>query len=292
MSHWRGFGPLRGYASAGIRSNAAETLQFCEADLMRSGPAPARAEDDLFSQELGNIINMRIELGLLDVLFAWSIFDQKFGTEFESAIGCLAQPTRLVPGLLYLKRVYAPSDKAVVERWVESHYSQHFDGERYFHHEMPRGPSSLMRWTKRVGDAGADWLLPQMIKVPRASGTIAQPSLSTIVVDTTVQPKAIAYPTDSHLLDRPRQHLAYTAQAYGIELRSRYARLGPQTAHQAGRYASARQFHRRIGGATLQALRLAPASDPRFGAQSSGRHGARYPSSAACAGQPVLRAAA
>jgi len=68
------------------------------------------------------------------------------------------------------------------------------------------------------------------------------------VVDTTVQEKAIAYPTDSRLLNRARaQQLADAAQAHGIELRQSYARLGPAAEHQAARYAHARQYRRMRG---------------------------------------------
>lgn len=51
-------------------------------------------------------------------------------------------------------------------------------------------------------------------------------SLDTVIVDTTVQPKAIAHPTDSRLLNRAREQLVVAAQKAGIELRQSYARVG------------------------------------------------------------------
>jgi IS5 family transposase len=68
-----------------------------------------------------------------------------------------------------------------------------------------------------------------------------------IVVATTVQPKAIAHPTDSRLLNRAREQLVDEAKANGIELRQSYARVGPRAEQQAGRYAHARQFRRMRG---------------------------------------------
>jgi IS5 family transposase len=44
------------------------------------------------------------------------------------------------------------------------------------------------------------------------------------VVDTTVQPKAIAHPTDSRLLNRAREQLVDEAKVNGTELRQSYAR--------------------------------------------------------------------
>ena len=186
---------------------------------MRSKPPKSAVENDLFRQELVNIINMRHELVRLAELIDWSVFDREFGAQFVSTTGRPALPTRLVAGLLYLKHAYALSDEDIVERWVENPYFQYFCGERYFRHELPCDPSSLVRWRKRIGEAGAEWLLTQTIEAAKASGTIRRASLSTIVVDTTVQEKAIAYPTDSRLLNRARAQLADAAQSHGIELR-------------------------------------------------------------------------
>ncbi len=229
------------------RCNRAESLQFDETDLMRSKQPDKPVEDDLFRQELANIINRRHELVRLAELINWSVFDREFGAQFVSTTGRPALPMRLVAGLLYLKHVYALSDEDIVERWVENPYFQYFCGERYFRHELPCDPSSLVRWRKRIGEDGAEWLLTQTNEAAKASGTIRRASLSTIVVDTTVQEMAIVYPTNSRLLNRARAQLADAAQAYGIELRQSYARLGPHAEHQAARYTHARQFRRMRG---------------------------------------------
>ena len=69
--------------------------------------------------------------------------------------------------LLYLKHVYALSDEDVVERWCENPYWQHFSGERYFRHELPCDPSSLVRWRQRIGEEGCEWLLSHTIEAAR-----------------------------------------------------------------------------------------------------------------------------
>lgn len=46
---------------------------------MRSKPPPQPVADDLFRQELVNIINMRHELVRLAGLIDWSVFDREFG---------------------------------------------------------------------------------------------------------------------------------------------------------------------------------------------------------------------
>jgi len=153
---------------------------------MRAKPPAPVVVEDLFRQELVYIINMRHELVRLTELIDWSVFDRQFGAQFVSSTGRLALPTRLVAGLLYLKHVYALSDEDVVERWVENLYYQHFCGERYVRHEMPCDPSSLVRWRKRIGEGGVEWLLKQTIEAAKQRGVIKKASLARILVDTTV----------------------------------------------------------------------------------------------------------
>jgi transposase, IS5 family len=232
---------------AGFRCNSLETLQFRVNDSMRANPLVVPPVEDLFCQELVNIIDTRHELVRLAGLIDWTVFDRQFGAQFVSTTGRPALPTRLVAGLLYLKHLYALSDEEVLQRWVENPYHQYFCGERYFRHEMPCDPSSLVRWRQRIGKEGVEWLLSETIEVAKRSGTIKETSLSTIVVDTTVQPNAVAHPTESRLLNRAREQLVDEATANGIEPRQRYARVGPRAEQQAGRYAHARQY-RRIRG--------------------------------------------
>ena len=101
-----------------------------------------------------------------------------------------------------------------------------------------------MRWRQRIGEAGCGWLLAQSIAAATKGCVIKRASLDEVVLDTTVQPKAIAHPTDSRLLNRAREQLVHAAQDAGITLRQSYARVGKAAEHQAGRYAHARQYRR------------------------------------------------
>lgn len=56
--------------------------------------------------------------------------------------------------------------------------------------------------------------------------------------------KAIAFPTDSQLLEKGRQHLVKLAASLGIALRQNYNREAPRLAAQVARYAHAKQFRR------------------------------------------------
>ena len=91
---------------------------------------------------------------------------------------------------------------------------------------------------------GTCFLLAQSIEAARRGRVIRRDSVDTVVLDTTVQPKAIAHPTDSRLLNKAREQLVDAAQEAGFTLRQSYARVGKAAEHQAGRYAHAKQYRR------------------------------------------------
>lgn len=207
----------------------------------RSRPAE---QDDLLRPRLIDMIDGRHELVRLAALIDWDWFEREWAGFFPAQEGRPATNPRLVAGLLYLQHTYGLSDEAVLARWVENPYFQHFTGETFFQHRLPIHPSSLSRWRGRIGEEGVEWLLTKTIEAGRACGAVTPGSLSEIAVDTTVMEKAIAHPTDSRLYERARRSLVTLAQKAGITLRQNYNRKAPRLAAQAGRHAHARQFRR------------------------------------------------
>jgi IS5 family transposase len=204
----------------------------------------AEEQDDLLRPRLTVMIDMRHELATLAELIDWEFFELEWAGFFPSSVGRPATSPRLIAGLLYLQHAYRLSDEAVVARWVENPYYQHFCGETFFQHRPPIDPSSLTRWRKRIGEEGVEWLLTKTIEAGRTSGAVADKSLKQVSVDTTVMEKNIAHPTDARLYETARQKLVALAAEAGIDLRQSYARLAPRLAVKIGRYAHARQFKR------------------------------------------------
>jgi len=180
----------------------------------------------------------------LAALIDWDFFEREWAGFFPSEAGRPATPSRLVAGLLYLQHAYDLSDEAVVARWVENPYFQHFCGETFFHHRPPIDPSSLTRWRNRISEEGAEWLLTKTIEAGRTSEAVDDKSFERVSVDTTVMEKNIAYPTDARLYERARERLVALAREAGVDLRQSYARLASRPALQVGRYAHAKQFKR------------------------------------------------
>lgn len=199
---------------------------------------------ELFRQRLDEQLNMRHPLIRLAGLIDWERIEQRFAAHFTSERGRPALPPRLVAGLLYLQHINKASDESVVNTWLENPYWQYFTGETYLQIELPLDPSSLTRWRQRIGQEGVELLLAVTIEAARNAGLIKKDSVQQVIVDTTVMPKAVAYPTDGRLLERCRRQLVKAARQHGLRLRQNYNRIGPRLAVQIGRYAHAKQFKR------------------------------------------------
>lgn len=189
------------------------------------------------------MINLDHPLVKLAGVMNWSRFDDAFGG-FYRPIGRPAKPTRLMVGLHYLKHVDDLSDEETVARWVENPYWQYFCGFEFFQHEMPIDASTMTRWRKRIGPEGLSEMLKASVDAALDTGTARPSSLERITVDTTVQPKAIAHPTDGRLYLKALLLLVRQAERVGIVLRQSHTRLAKAAAVRVGRYAHARQFRR------------------------------------------------
>ena len=113
-----------------------------------------------------------------------------------------------------------------------------------FRHELPFDRSSLTRWRQRLGEEQVAALLQESLSVAHRSGAIETKDLERVVVDTTVQEKAIAHPTDARLIHRAIEKLVDLAKREGVKLRQSYLRLAKRAAIMVGRYSHAHQFKR------------------------------------------------
>ena len=113
-------------------------------------------------------------------------------------------PMRLMVSLLYLKHAFNESEEGVVERWAETPTWQYFSGQEYFEHRWPCDPSLLVRYRQLLGEAGVEELMARTINVAGHLKLIDVAHLSTLIVDSTVQEKAITNPTDSKMLETAR----------------------------------------------------------------------------------------
>lgn len=199
--------------------------------------------DDLFRQRLEQMLDQRHALYRLAGTINWSLVEERFGGLYAEE-GRPGVPIRLMVGLHYLKHAFNESDEGVVARWVGNPYWQFFCGEEYFRHEMPIHPSQMTRFRERIGEAGCEFMLGLTILAGIETQVVSRASLAVVNADTTVQDKAIAFPTDARLYHKARSTLVRLVKRMGIDLRQSYERVSKQALAKNGRYAHARQFRR------------------------------------------------
>ena len=226
--------------------------------------------DDFFRNRLDQMIDLRHPLAVLASRMPWQEIEAslaqrwarqiKAGRKIEDldlfgAVSGVADgrisnagrprlPTRLMVALLYLKHAFNESDEDVIQRWGETPTWQYFSGNEYFEHRWPCDPTQLGRFRKALGEEGVEELLARTMEVAVNLKLIARQELARVIVDSTVQEKAVAHPTDSKLLETARAKVVQEAKAAGIELKQTYAKEGRELRFKAGRYAHARQFKR------------------------------------------------
>ena len=183
----------------------------------------------------------------------WGFLEERFGAVYTDGPGRPPLPTRLMAGLAILKHMHDLSDEELCERWVENPYYQLFCGEEFFQHQLPFDRSSLTRWRQRMGEEKLVALIQESLPVATRTGAAKPADFTEVIVDTTVQPKAVAFPTDAKLMHRARERLVRLAKKHGVELRQSYARVGKIALIPHQRYAHAKQFKR--ANRALEAMR-------------------------------------
>ena len=209
---------------------------------MRPKKHKTTGSNDLFRARLDQIINMKHELVQLAGKIDWDWIDGEIAPLYSDK-GRPGIETRFVIGLLLLKHIYGLSDEGVCERWVHDPYFQYFTGEEFFQHAFPHERSDLSHWRKRLGDK-LELLLAESLRVAHEAGALRTQDLKRVTVDTTVQPKAITFPTDAKLLHAAIKGLNRLARKHGVQAAAILSAHRQAAAMMAGRYAHAKQFKR------------------------------------------------
>lgn len=207
-------------------------------------PEKINEHPDLFRSRLDQIINMKHGLVILANKIDWSHFEKEFGAYYIEKKGRPGRPIRLMVGLHYLKHTYDVSDEEVLYGFIENPYWQYFCGYEYFQTDLPIDSSSLTRFRKRLKSRGIEIFFEELIHTAQRTGQLKQSHLNKVNVDTTVQEKAIAFPTDARLYYRMREILVKAASERHMDLRQNYVRVARKALSRQNSYARARQYKR------------------------------------------------
>lgn len=200
-------------------------------------------QQDLFRNRLDQIIDLNHPLSRLTKLVDWERLHKEF-SPYYATVGRAGLPIRLMIGLNLLKHIYALSDEEVCARWVENPYFQYFCGEIFFQHRFPIERSSLSHFRGRIHPSSFESILQESLAIACELGALKLKDLKAVAVDTTVQEKNIAHPTEHGLLRKAVDKLGDLARRSGIKLRQSYTRVVQKAAIKVGRYIHAKQMRR------------------------------------------------
>jgi IS5 family transposase len=174
----------------------------------------------------------------------WNYLVENFGEYYVENNGRPGIPIRVIAGLHYLKYLENESDESVVEKFCENPYWQYFCGMKVFVHQLPCHPTTLVKWRQRVGEKGVEKLLTETLNLAKREGLLTSRQARRVNVDTTVQEKAITYPTDAKLYTKMLFKLVDAAKERNIVLRQTYVRVSKKTLFKHNRYRQADQGRR------------------------------------------------
>src|SRR3954449_1088361 len=211
---------------------------------MRPRERRETGQRDLFRARLDQIVALDHPLVKLARAIDWSFLEERCGAVYTDEPGRPPLPTRLMAGLAILKHMRDLSDEVLCERWVENPDEQLFCGEEFFQHTPPFDRSSLTRWRQRLGEDKLIALIQESLAVATRTGAAKPADFRQVVIDTTVQEKAITFPTDAKLLYPAPARLVRLAKRQGVRLRQSYVRVGKRALIKHQRFAHAKQFKR------------------------------------------------
>ena len=175
---------------------------------------------DFFRSRIDTMIDLRSPLAVLATRIAWAQIEAALAPKFEhedragevvegqdllgptatlvgagrSNAGRPKIAVRLMVSLLYLKHSFNLSDEELCQRWSENVLWQFFSGMDYYEHRQPCDATQIGRFRRDLGEEGLEQLLKATIDAAVAMKAVKPQALERVIVDTTVQEKAIAHP--------------------------------------------------------------------------------------------------
>lgn len=203
----------------------------------------------MFETLLTDILNPEHELLRAACLIDWDGLHEALSI-YYSPIGRRGKSIRLMVGIHILKHRYNCSDDRAVEMLHENAYWQCFCGFNTFQSGQILDSTSMVKFRNRIGTEGMKRIEAVLLHAWSEMGLV---KTRRVAVDTTPQPKNIAYPTDADLLHRIKEKIVRQIQRVRKEVTLRkpfrtFSRTGKRT------LLGIKKFHRRNPEARKEAI--------------------------------------
>jgi len=194
----------------------------------------------MFETLFSDLLNQEHELLRAARLIDWDGLHDALSS-YYSPLGRQGKSIRLMVGIHILKHRYDCSDEQAVEMLHENAYWQCLCGFNSFQSGQILEATSLVKFRNRIGTEGMKQIEAVLLKAWSSMGLV---KTKRVAVDTTAQPKNIAYPTDADLLHRIREKIVKQVKRVREEVTLRkpfrtYVRTGKKL------LLGIKKFHRR-----------------------------------------------
>jgi IS5 family transposase len=194
----------------------------------------------MFETLFSDLLNQEHELLRAALLIDWDGLHDALSS-YYSPLGRQGKSIRLMVGIHILKHRYDCSDEQAVEMLHENAYWQCFCGFNSFQSGQILEATSLVKFRNRIGTEGMKQIEAVLLRAWSSMGLV---KTKRVAVDTTAQPKNIAYPTDADLLHRIREKIVKQVKRVREEVTLRkpfrtYVRTGKKL------LLGIKKFHRR-----------------------------------------------
>jgi len=176
-------------------------------------------QTSFFGEDLITQLDPQDPLVLLANAIPWNDLEESLGVGYAIKQGRPSLPIRRLAGLLILKQLENLSDETVVLQWKRNPYFQFFCGETIFQKVVPCHATELVHFRKRIGAEGVEKIF--QISVALHGGAAEEKAVN---IDSTVQEKAITYPTDGKLAIKMINRLGKIAKENEVKRRRSYSK--------------------------------------------------------------------
>jgi hypothetical protein len=154
---------------------------------------------------------------LLSNLIPWLEFEEEYAHNFSEKMGAPAKPFRMALGALIIKEKLGSSDRETVEQIKENPYLQYFIGENTYRNEAPFDDSMMVHFRQRISQSLLQKINRKIVQKaqefkPEEPNTKkleeaerATENRGKLLIDATVAPADIKYPTDVDRLNQARK---------------------------------------------------------------------------------------